>query len=269
MEISQEMLRKTVVSAFISIILGSIMSFKFIEHKSWLDSLYFVVVTLGTVGYGDVVATDPITKLIVIILIITGILAIGLGSQLLLHRIIRLQLTTRTGLPTKPLNLTNHVIIGGYGAKGRRLAEIFRDRGYEVVIVEIDEERAKLAEFARFKVIRSDISKPGVLKILSLERASALCLVLSDDNYIIQTSILARSYSQHIRIYAEITSLVTYDIIKFAGVDKPISQIDFLANVIRSHLFHYGIQPFHSSKDLILQEASVRSEEHTSELQSH
>jgi voltage-gated potassium channel len=256
MEISQETLRKTAASAFISIIIASTIAFKILEDQSWVNSFYFVVVTMSTVGYEDI-TTNESSKIIVIILIITSILSIGLGSQLVLDRIIKFQLTSRTSLPTKPLNLSNHVIIGGYGAKGRRLAEIFRDRRYIVVIVEVDEERSKLAELAGYQVIRSDISKPGVLRILSLEKAAALCLLLSDDNFTIQASILARSYSQDIRIYAEIGSLVTYDIIKFAGVDKPISQIDFLANIIRSHLLHYGIHPFQSSKDLILQEAVV------------
>ncbi|MCE7737128.1 MAG: hypothetical protein GPJ54_19735 [Candidatus Heimdallarchaeota archaeon] len=257
MQISQEGIRKIAISTFITIIAGSTIAFKFLEGQSWINSIYFVVVTMSTVGYGDIKPETEATKLIVIVLIIASLLALGLGSQLVLDRIIKFQLTTRTSLPTKPLNLSNHIIIGGYGAKGRRVAEIFRDRRYTVVIVDLDEERSKLAELAGFTVIRSDISKPGVLRILSLEKAAGLCLLLSDDNYIIQTSILARSYSKDIRIYAEIGSLVTYDIIKFAGVDKPISQIDFLANIIRSHLFHYGIQPLHSSKDLILQEATV------------
>lgn len=256
-EISEETVRKIAISVFFSIVLGSIVAFKFLEDQSWLNSVYFVVATMATVGYGDIVAKTQAAKIIVITLIITSILAIGLGSQLILDRIVKFQLTTRSGIPARPLNLSDHVIIGGYGAKGRRLAEIFRDRRFHIIIVELDEERAKLAESAAFQVIRADISKSGVLRILSLEKAAGLCLLLSDDNVTIQTSILARSYSTDVRIYAEIGSLVTYDIIKFAGVDKPISQIDFLANIIRSHLLHFGIHPFQSSKELILQEAAA------------
>ncbi|OLS24577.1 MAG: Calcium-gated potassium channel MthK [Candidatus Heimdallarchaeota archaeon LC_2] len=256
MKISDANIRAILISTFLSIITAATILFKFIERESWLNSFYFVIVTLSTVGYGDVVAHTPSSKIIVIILIITGILAIAIGSQLIFDRIIKFQLNRTTLLPSNPLDYHDHVVIAGYGAKGRRIAEIFRDRFVQVIIVEKDIERAKLAEYSGFEILRADITKPGVLRILSLDRANAICLLLTNDSATIQTAILARSFSEDLRIYAEISSLPTYDIIKFAGVDRPISQVDFLANVIRSHLYHYGIQLLHSPKSLILQEAS-------------
>ncbi|KKK56293.1 hypothetical protein LCGC14_3065990, partial [marine sediment metagenome] len=199
------------------------------QFPNILATFWWAIATLTTVGYGDVVAHTPSSKIIVIILIITGILAIAIGSQLIFDRIIKFQLNRTTLLPSNPLDYHDHVVIAGYGAKGRRIAEIFRDRFVQVIIVEKDIERAKLAEYSGFEILRADITKPGVLRILSLDRANAICLLLTNDSATIQTAILARSFSEDLRIYAEISSLPTYDIIKFAGVDRPISQVDFLA----------------------------------------
>ena len=48
--------------------------YHFLEGWDWLDSFYFVVVTLTTIGYGDLVPTRPITKLITIFYGLNGVI---------------------------------------------------------------------------------------------------------------------------------------------------------------------------------------------------
>lgn len=48
--------------------------YHWLEGWSWLDSFYFVIITLTTIGYGDFSPTKPITKLITIFYGINGII---------------------------------------------------------------------------------------------------------------------------------------------------------------------------------------------------
>ncbi len=44
-----------------------------IEGWSWTDSLYFTVITLATVGYGDLAPTTPESKLFTVVYILLGL----------------------------------------------------------------------------------------------------------------------------------------------------------------------------------------------------
>lgn len=54
------------------LILGS-MVYHYVEGWGWLDSLYFCVVTLTTVGYGDLSPTQPVSKIFTIFYILNGL----------------------------------------------------------------------------------------------------------------------------------------------------------------------------------------------------
>jgi voltage-gated potassium channel Kch len=56
-----------------SALLVGTLAYHWLEGWSLLDSLYFSVVTLATVGYGDFVPTTPIARLFTIIYVINGI----------------------------------------------------------------------------------------------------------------------------------------------------------------------------------------------------
>jgi voltage-gated potassium channel len=47
--------------------------YRFVEGWSWLDSLYFCVITLATVGYGDFSPQTPLGKIFTMVYIFTGI----------------------------------------------------------------------------------------------------------------------------------------------------------------------------------------------------
>lgn len=64
--------RDLVITTIVVLILGTIV-YHYLEGWEWLDSLYFSVITLTTVGYGDFAPQTPGGKIFTIIYIIVGI----------------------------------------------------------------------------------------------------------------------------------------------------------------------------------------------------
>jgi hypothetical protein len=63
----------TYLIIFLAVLIGGTVGFKVVENKSWIDAFYFIIVTMATVGYGDV---HPVTvggKIFTIFLIVLGV----------------------------------------------------------------------------------------------------------------------------------------------------------------------------------------------------
>lgn len=86
-QIAQDIKLFRTVAAFVFILLiVSSTFFHYVEKWNWLDSLYYTVVTMATVGYGDYVPTTDAGKIGAMLLIVTGIGIFGTFASLLIKR---------------------------------------------------------------------------------------------------------------------------------------------------------------------------------------
>ena len=117
---------------------------------SWLQALLFVLETITTVGFGDLLPfRSDYTILFTVILILAGVFMIFLSIPILLEPVLTRIINTPPPTGTSR-EMRGHVVIAGYGNLARALIEslIISDLG--IVIVESDEAVAREV-FSRYR----------------------------------------------------------------------------------------------------------------------
>lgn len=204
----------------IAVFIISMITFMVLEKKNFLDALYFLVITVTTVGYGDAIITQPFSKFIVIILILTGISSIAIFSEIILIRMIKVNMADYLAIPEKGIDMEGHVIIGGFSRVAEIVALIFQSRFVDTIFIDTDEDRVRSARQHGFISYLAEIETSQILEVLNLERAHGLFLFLNNENKTVQASIVIRSIAPDLPIFAETDHNLSIDVGHLVGINR-------------------------------------------------
>src|SRR4051794_11266249 len=104
------------------------------------DGLWWAIVTMTTVGYGDIAPVTPGGRIVGAVLMISGISALGLFTASIAAYMIRARQLDALWIR----RMHDHVVICGAGSGGAHLAHAFRSAGEAVVVVDKNEQNPRL-----------------------------------------------------------------------------------------------------------------------------
>ena len=126
----------------LSVSLGfGILGYRFISNYDWIDALYMTVITITTVGFGEV---NPLTNADKVF----TIYVISVFTEYMFTRRSYEEFKHKT-LEKKIQKLKDHVIVCGFGRNGREAVEKLKSYKKEFVIVEMDEDLVSKNSFKR------------------------------------------------------------------------------------------------------------------------
>ena len=199
--------------------------YRVIEGWPWEDCLYMVVITLSTVGYGEVRSLSPAGKAFTMLLILAGVglvtYAIGTITRMIVEGEIQTILGRRRTM-SRIRRLKDHYIICGYGRIGSLVAQEFERRPLPFVVIERDERRVvQIPE--RYAVVVGDATEEDVLLKAGIERARGLVTVLHSDADNLFVTLTARGLNPNLFILARYEEEKTEPKLLRAGADKVVS----------------------------------------------
>lgn len=196
------------------------------EVMNLVDVVYFTMVTVATVGYGDIVPVTARARLVDALLImpirvIIWFIFLGTAYQLVIHRIVEEYRMKRL-----QRNLRDHILVCGYGLSGsiavRELLESGTD-AHRIVVIDTNEAVLEAATSVGVTGLLGDPSREDILRQAQVSEAHAVIVAVSDDPTAILVTLSVRSFAPKVKIVVRIQEHVFQRQLRQAGADVIVS----------------------------------------------
>lgn len=261
-------------AVFCVIMAGSFGYFIIYEgRQGFMRCLYMTVISLTTVGYGEIVeVTGNVTaEIFTMILITFGMGIILYGISTLTAVIIEGELSgmlRKKRMEKAIQKLNGHYIVCGGGETGRPvMAELIKNQE-QVVLIEQSEESIEKCrqQWEDLLYVKGDAADDTMLVAAGINRAKGIVVSLSSDKDNLFTTMSARMLNSRIRIISRVTDTGLEAKMRRAGANSIVSPnfigalrmasemirptaVDFLDSMLRSSRGNLRIHEINVSKD--------------------
>ena len=175
--------RKWIILYFVTLAAVGSIGFYVIggDQWSWIDSLYMTIITLSTVGYGEVHTLTGAGKIWSILIIIFGVSGIGALIRTISEEFIQLELFRKNTMMKTISKLKNHYVICGYGRMGAVIAKELQEKNLEFVIIENNEQKVEIIRSKGLFCVNGDVTSEETLQDARVDKAVGVAVVLDTD----------------------------------------------------------------------------------------
>ncbi len=201
------------------------LGYRITEGWDWGDCLWMVLITITTIGFGEVEVLSASGRLITFLIIGGGLFVV----QLTLQRFIQLsELGYFIRLEELRLRrlirrMKNHVIICGYGRTGKEIADQLNSEAISTLIIEIDPTRKSEAEDKGFNVLMQDATMDETLLLAGIKNCRSLVVTLPSDAANLYVILSAKALNNDCRLIARAATEEASNKLKLAGANAVVS----------------------------------------------
>jgi voltage-gated potassium channel len=238
-------------------------------HVSFVDVIYFTMISITTTGYGDIV---PITErarmfdalVVTPIRIFFVLIFVGTAYTFVIRRTLE-----KWRMERIQKNLCDHIVVAGFGTSGAETVDELLARGTpaaEIVVVDTDENALERAEALGCAVLNGDATRDKTLEAVRIQQARALVISAGRDDTSILITLTARHLVPALNISIAVRNEDNELLARQAGATTVINPVSFagllLAGSIHgAHIADYIADLASSHGRVRLAEREVRPEE--------
>jgi voltage-gated potassium channel len=197
-----------------------------LEGFGLVDALYMTVITLTTIGFGEVHALSATGRLFTISLIVLGVVAV-FDLLVVFSTVVASGRLTRSierrAMQRRIRDLQGHFVICAYGRVGRAATEELARQGADVVVIEVQAGLEPMLVEAEVPYLLADPSEESVLEEAGIRRARGLLCAVDSDVVNVYITLSARALNPDLFILARASRPESVDKLRRAGADRVIS----------------------------------------------
>lgn len=208
----------------LAVIFFGILGYRFIADYTWIDAVYMTIITMATVGFKEVQPLDDTAKIFTVVLISASVFILGFAISVITEYVLgrnSMQLLKKKRVKNKIKNLSNHVIVCGFGRNGMQAAE--RLKAYKRPFVVIERERDIIERYeGEVLFVEGDASADEVLQEAGIDHAQYLIVALPDDAANLFVVLSARQLNEKLFIISRASLVNSQKKLQLAGANKVI-----------------------------------------------
>ena len=199
------------------------------DEVSLLDAFYYATVSITTTGYGDVRPVSDQARLLTTLLVTPArvlflILLVGTTLEILAQRS---RDAYRRARWRKTLN--DHIIICGYGVKGRSALRTLLAKGVdpeEVVVIDEDAAAREHATAAGLTVVCGSAASTEVLRQAGITEARSIVVAVNRDDTAVLVTLTARELNPEATIVAAVREEENVHLLRQSGATSVVTSAD-------------------------------------------
>lgn len=199
--------------------------FMHVEGWSFVDSFYMMVITLSTVGFGEIHPLSDRGRLLTSMIIICGVgnfaYIVASFSRMLVDGHLN-KLLWRRKVQRRIDKLDNHYIVCGYGRIGGVVVQEILKVSPDVVVIEHDEKLVEQLKREGIMHLQGDATDDVLLVSAGIKRARSIVTALTDEAANVYVTLTARQLNPKISIVARANNTSHITRLEFAGADKVV-----------------------------------------------
>ncbi len=259
---SQRKLLIQVIFLVVTLITAGTLGYKLIEGLEWFDALYMTVITISTVGYGEVFPLSVAGRAWSIILILVGVFIVGVIVGKFAELLTDIRLFRRHKMLKHIEEMEKHVIVCGYGRMGRIVCESLNHSNRSFVVIDRDEKVIEELIHDQIPAIEGDATVDEFLENANVNKARACVCTLETDADNLFVTFSVREKNKDALIISRCKEAANAIKLKKAGANRVINPYEVsgktIAQILLQPAIHNFIEIFRNRDiDLAMEEIEI------------
>lgn len=196
------------------------------DGLSFLDSVYYSIVSLTGTGYGDITPVSTTARLVDVVVIMPVrvlflIVLVGTTLELLSERSRQVFRAHKWRSRVR-----NHVVVVGFGTKGRAAVKtLLGDEDVEpnrIVVVDTDQDKLNAATALGLVTVHGSGTRSDVLSVAGAQRARAVVVATNRDDSAVLVTLTARELAPNAHIVASVREAENVHLLKQSGANQVV-----------------------------------------------